>query len=101
MRVLSADTIRCYLGGLVVALAACAGGLRADEPAKPGKADQPAAPEAKKPETLAQLQKKITFEMRDKPWSQVLEWLGDQSGMPVITGENKPTGTLSFVAPKV
>src|SRR5947209_12530219 len=38
--------------------------------------------------------------MRDKPWTHVLEWFGDQTGMPVILGENKPTGTLSFYAPK-
>jgi type II secretory pathway component GspD/PulD (secretin) len=35
--------------------------------------------------------------MRDKPWSAVLEWLADQSGLPIITNY-KPTGTFTFIA---
>jgi type II secretory pathway component GspD/PulD (secretin) len=37
--------------------------------------------------------------MRDKPWSDVLEWLADQTGLPVSTNY-KPTGTFTFIAPK-
>jgi general secretion pathway protein D len=49
--------------------------------------------------------KKITFEMRDKPWvggtGSVIEWLADQTGMPVSTSSAKPTGTLTFISPTV
>jgi type II secretory pathway component GspD/PulD (secretin) len=52
-----------------------------------------AEPPAREPE------KSVAFEMRDKPWSAVLEWLADQSGLPVSTNF-KPTGTFTFIAPK-
>jgi type II secretory pathway component GspD/PulD (secretin) len=42
-------------------------------------------------------QKRFSFEMRDKPWGSVLEWLSDQSGLPY--SGNRPTGTFTFVAP--
>lgn len=57
------------------------------EPSKPV-----AAP--KSPEKL------VAFEMRDKPWGSVLEWLTDQTGLPVITAQ-KPTGTFTFIAPRM
>jgi type II secretory pathway component GspD/PulD (secretin) len=44
-------------------------------------------------------EKKVAFEMRDKPWAAVLEWLSDQTGLPINTIEH-PTGTLTFIAPK-
>src|SRR6266851_10154972 len=45
--------------------------------------------------------KTIKFEMRDKPWSQVLEQLADWTNLPVIPGkDNKPTGTFTYIAPK-
>jgi type II secretory pathway component GspD/PulD (secretin) len=48
--------------------------------------------------------KKITFEMHDKPWtaekSSVLEWLSDQTGLPVSISSAKPTGTLTFFSPR-
>src|SRR5437899_7450475 len=41
------------------------------------------------------------FEMRDKPWNQVLEQLADWTGIPVILiKDNKPTGTFTYIAPK-
>lgn len=43
--------------------------------------------------------KTIAFEMRNKPWPDVLEWLAEQSGLEVITS-HKPTGTVTFIAPK-
>jgi hypothetical protein len=50
-------------------------------------------------------EKKIAFEMRDKPWvgerGSVLEWLSDQSGLPVSVSSAKPTGTLTFMNPRV
>jgi type II secretion system protein D len=44
-------------------------------------------------------EKTVAFEMRDKPWPAVIEWLVDQSGLPFI-GSLKPTGTFNFIAPK-
>src|SRR4051812_1805665 len=54
-----------------------------------GRAPDPAPRAAKAPE------KKVAFEMRDKPWGAVLEWLADLVGLPVVTNE-KPTGTFTF-----
>jgi type II secretory pathway component GspD/PulD (secretin) len=45
-------------------------------------------------------QKLVTLEMRDKPWPQVLEWLSDASGLPVFTGDHKPTGTFTYITPR-
>jgi type II secretion system protein D len=58
------------------------------EPVPPPKAEDKPAPE-----------KTVVFEMRDKPWSSVLEWLSEQTGLPVITTA-KPTGTFTFIAPR-
>lgn len=63
---------------------------RAGGSTKPPGSDEPQAKPA---------QKKIAFEMRDKPWSGVLEWLADQSGLPVVAS-SKPTGKFTFVPPK-
>jgi hypothetical protein len=40
------------------------------------------------------------FDMRDKPWSKVFEWLADITGKPVLPGISMPTGTFSFINPK-
>jgi type II secretory pathway component GspD/PulD (secretin) len=40
--------------------------------------------------------KTYTFEMRSKPWAQVIEWLSDITGMPFI-GPYLPTGTFNFI----
>jgi type II secretion system protein D len=47
-------------------------------------------------------EKTVTFNMRDKPWASVLEWLSDQTGLPIIYGDKdvKPQGTFNFIAPK-
>jgi general secretion pathway protein D len=98
MRAFRVGTGRCYLSGVVLALAgAWALAAPADEPAKKSAA---AAPPAAKKTEAPDAEKKIAFEFRDKPWSQVLEWLGDQTGLPVVFTDVKPTGTLSFIAPK-
>lgn len=51
-------------------------------------ADKPAAP---KPGA----QKTFSFEMRDQPWDKVLEWLGNNTGVPVVS-PYKPQNTLNF-----
>src|SRR6476620_11111183 len=57
----------------------------------------PAAPAAAAP---ASPEKKVRFEFRDKRWAEVLEWLTEQTGLNVISG-NKPAGSFTFIAPKV
>ncbi|MBV9124315.1 MAG: hypothetical protein JO112_13230, partial [Planctomycetes bacterium] len=67
-----------------------------------GPAEQPPAPpRAEVPVKTAAptSEKRIAFEMRDKPWANVLEWLSDITGLPVIASA-KPTGTFNFIAPK-
>ena len=44
-------------------------------------------------------QKKVAFEMRDKPWGLVMEWLAKESGLPFYSGIAKPTGTFTYVGP--
>ncbi len=44
-------------------------------------------------------QKVISFEMRDKKWSAVFEWLADQTGMPFSSVFPPPAGTLTFINP--
>ncbi len=54
--------------------------------------------------SLQQPEKRITVEMRDKPWTgergSVLEWLSEQTGLPVSISRAKPTGTLTLVNPQ-
>src|SRR6266568_3248626 len=42
---------------------------------------------------------KIEFEMRDKRWVDVLEWLSEKTGLRVIT-TFKPSGTFTFIPPR-
>jgi hypothetical protein len=39
----------------------------------------------------------VAFEMRGKPWDQVLEWLSDQTGLPLLTTQ-KPKGAFTFAS---
>src|SRR5437016_11623977 len=47
----------------------------------------------------AEPEKRVKFEMRNTPWDKVLEFLADNSGLP-INAPNKPTGTYNFITPK-
>lgn len=58
-----------------------------------------AQPESRTTSPTRTGEKTIAFEMRDKPWVSVLEWLSDQAGIPVMTVD-RPTGTFTFIAPK-
>src|SRR5262245_20796242 len=70
-----------------IALAACLGLLVvAPLPAQPAKKD--ATPTKAEP-------KRISFEFRDKRWNEVLDWLSQQTGLPIVG--TKPAGTFSFV----
>ena len=42
--------------------------------------------------------KTVKFEVRDKPWDYVFEWLSDQTGLPVMmSSDNKPTGKFTYI----
>jgi RNA polymerase sigma factor (sigma-70 family) len=44
-------------------------------------------------------EKQYSFAMDDQPWSKVIEWLVDQSGLAYV-GSYRPTGTFTFHPPK-
>lgn len=46
-------------------------------------------------------EKRVAFEMRAKEWKYVFEWFSDQAGLPFSTGFPPPTGTFTFINPKV
>ncbi|HEV3236036.1 MAG TPA: secretin N-terminal domain-containing protein, partial [Gemmataceae bacterium] len=74
---------------------------------KGGNPDDPPPVPAKKAETAVKPLEKVdekplptyAFEMRDKSWNSVFEWLTDQTGIPVVSNY-KPTGTFNFIGPK-
>src|SRR4051812_17123688 len=45
--------------------------------------------------------KEIAFEMRAKPWATVFEWFSDQTGMPFSSQYAPPSGTFTFINPKI
>jgi type II secretory pathway component GspD/PulD (secretin) len=55
----------------------------------------PSGPQTKPPGAPEKL---LTFEMRNKPWSSVLEWLADQTGLPFVG--SIPPGTFTFIPPR-
>src|SRR5438105_3905639 len=87
----SLSSVRRWVGALVVCTAAS---LAIAAPQTP-----PPAPSAAPP-AAAPAEKKVRFEFRDKRWSEVLEWLTEQTSLPFI-GPLKPPGTFTFIAPKV
>jgi RNA polymerase sigma factor (sigma-70 family) len=56
-------------------------------------ADEPDKTTPKPPE------KRYAFEVRDKPWASVLEWLSDQTGLP-FNSTHRPAGTFTLIAPR-
>src|SRR5262245_13464016 len=86
-----------FVTGLTI-LGVCAVGVRAGGPEKSAKPE--GSPSTNKTDSTAKpAEKLVKFEMRDKPWPLVLEWLSDQTGMSWST-THKPTGTYSFIGPK-
>src|SRR5262249_33562372 len=88
MRAIQASTRqRIFLLGVLVALGGWAVGAHAyqDKTTKPGEPASKAQPRSRN-DAVLKGQEKVAFEMRDKPWSQVLEWLTDKTGLPVIGG---------------
>src|SRR5262249_4939833 len=73
---------------------------------KPGKKDDAKKDEPPKlqprtsdtPPAKAEPQKLYSFEMRNKPWNQVMEWLVDATGLAFV-GPSMPQGTFNFIEP--
>jgi type II secretory pathway component GspD/PulD (secretin) len=42
----------------------------------------------------------LTFEMRSMPWATAFEWLSDKTGLPVISAQKQPKGSLNIISPK-
>src|SRR5262245_55650940 len=87
----SSRSIRLWIGALVVCTSVTAARAAPQPPASPPAAPAPAT---------ASSEKKVRFEFRDKRWAEVLEWLTEQTALPVISN-NKPSGTFTFIAPKI
>ena len=90
--------------GVLFLLAGWAVGIQAvaqERTLRPGERLAQLSQPAKNGASSPQPERKIAFEMRDKPWigekGSVLEWLSDQTGMPVSTSSAKPTGTLTYI----
>jgi hypothetical protein len=75
---------RPCLALLVLALGAGSAAARADGPEK---TDRPA-------------EKTLAFTFVNKPWTEVIEWFADNTGLGFV-GNFKPAGTLTFIPPKV
>ncbi len=45
-------------------------------------------------------EKRFTFSMQNAPWPKVLEWVVDQSGLPLVA-QSLPSGTFTFTPPRV
>ena len=85
--------IRCAF--LLTSLILIAGpSLRAQEKQSKQEPANAAVPDPKAKE------KPITFEMRNAPWTKVFEWLSDHTGLPLISTNELPPGTFTFVSPK-
>lgn len=95
-------SIRSAAGQGLLLLATSAVGVDAIASEKTTKLDQRPSQIAQSPQPP---ERNIAFEMRDKPWigerGSVLEWLSDQTGMPVSISSAKPTGSLTFVNPRI
>jgi type II secretory pathway component GspD/PulD (secretin) len=79
-----------------VLLAAWAQAALADDGQRPAKPSKP-APAGEAP---AAGEKRLSFNFDNKPWTEVIEWFSDNTGLAFV-GNYKPAGTFTFVSPKV
>src|SRR5947208_3049966 len=75
------------------ALLALSGGVAQ---AQPFLDDQPKAPPPGSEVKPAAAEPRYAFEMRDKRWLDVFEWLSDKTKLPINTTE-KPDGTFTYI----
>jgi hypothetical protein len=66
-------------------------------PAVPNRVD-PSCDKA--PTKIRWSEKHVLFDMRGKPWREVLDWFADQTGVPVERTRLTPKGKFTFVSPK-
>src|SRR5262245_48260116 len=91
---------RCLGWAVLVAVTAVFGlgvahGQTGGDPPK----DKKEAKEEKKGEAAAKdAGKTYAFEFRSAPWGQVLDWLKDVTGQPIVSNL-RPTGSLIFIPP--
>jgi RNA polymerase sigma factor (sigma-70 family) len=84
------------LGGSVLLYETSPGPASAAPP--PAARQAPASKPSDNVATPRAQEKRFAFEVRNKPWSQVFEWLSNQTGLPVIA-PSVPTGTFTFIPP--
>jgi type II secretory pathway component GspD/PulD (secretin) len=63
--------------------------------AVPGKDPEAVKPVPDKPDPA----RPLALNMNARPWTQVFEWLSDQTGLPIVA-RDKPQGTFTFIAPR-
>jgi type II secretory pathway component GspD/PulD (secretin) len=90
---------RFFLGVLVVLGGWALGAYAYDDKPPRGEPASQGATQDKDAAPAKPGEKRIAFDMRAMPWSQVLEWLSEQTGLPVIT-EYKLSNTLTYISPK-
>jgi type II secretory pathway component GspD/PulD (secretin) len=83
---------------LLVTLAVAGSELRAQPPKGPG-GDPKGKTFGPAPDPKVLAEKRVKFEMRNEPWSKVLEWLSDQTGLAFSGVYPPPTGSYTFIAP--
>src|SRR5947209_6037735 len=90
MKALRAVVIGGVLGfvGLVALSVTLGQEANTDKPAKSAPAKVPEEP-------------RYAFEMRNKPWAAVFEWLSDKTGLPFISKNAPPGGTFTFINPRI
>ncbi len=44
-------------------------------------------------------EKRLAWQMNAVPWNKVFQWLGEQTGLPFVSGAAAPTGTFTFLPP--
>src|SRR5256885_1235373 len=79
--------------------ASCVTAALAAEPDKPSIKQPEPASSTVQPAPGWPVGKTVAFEMRDKSWGSVLEWLSEQTGLPV-NWSSKPPGTFNHTDPK-
>ncbi len=72
-------------------------GAQTNDPAAPQKEQKRAAEVAAQQKQAKEEQKTYLFEMNNKKWDVVLEWLADQTGRPFISNI-RPKGSINFKA---
>ncbi|MEI7685973.1 MAG: hypothetical protein WCL32_13185, partial [Planctomycetota bacterium] len=96
-------TSQHFIAGAVLVLCGSFAGAQVPDKVADKAPDRPPAiaPTEKSPQqAFREAERRISFEMRKKPWNEVIEWLVDQTGLSYISAQAPPTGTFNFISPK-